>query len=284
MFSFTVAALVQAAAPASTLYAQVNGWYVFDFRGTCSATTVYGADTRVVMEYDFGANVVDFIITKPAWESIEHGRSYPVSLRFSNGQEYPDTQARGVRIDREDGRRTGITLHLNGLEFLADFAGSAAMGLFMRDTRLEVLNLEGTRAAVARLRSCSSASWRRYPPDPFASERPPQSAQSPPSQVRRIIPPQRARANLNSYMSMDDYPAEALRANEQGTTGFNLTIGPDGRVADCRVTSSSGSAALDQATCRILRSRARYTPARDGAGNPTSGTDSGRMTWRLPAS
>jgi TonB family protein len=97
-----------------------------------------------------------------------------------------------------------------------------------------------------------------------------------------VTPPRRARANLNAYFSGDDYPAAALRANDQGTTGFRLIIGPDGRVSECTVTSSSGSAALDMATCRILRSRARYSPARDGNGNPTSGRDSGRVTWRLP--
>jgi hypothetical protein len=37
------------------------------------------------------------------------------------------------------------------------------------------------------------------------------------------------------------------------------------------------------ATCRILRGRARYAPARDAAGNPTTGSDSGHVRWRLPA-
>lgn len=98
-----------------------------------------------------------------------------------------------------------------------------------------------------------------------------------------VAPPRRARANLSAYFSADDYPAAALRDNVQGTTGFRLTIGPSGRVTDCAVTSSSGSSVLDQATCRILRSRARYTPARGTDSNPASGTDSGRVTWRLPA-
>jgi protein TonB len=119
------------------------------------------------------------------------------------------------------------------------------------------------------------------PPVPQAL--PPAPTPPAPPPPPRVQPPQRARANLNSYFSTDDYPAAALRSNDQGTTGFRLTIGPNGRVTDCSVTSSSGSAALDQATCRILRSRARYTPARDSSGNPTSGTDSGRVTWRLPA-
>ncbi|MEA3011912.1 MAG: periplasmic protein TonB [Sphingomonadales bacterium] len=122
--------------------------------------------------------------------------------------------------------------------------------------------------------------------------RPPAPLPLPPAPVQQPPPPpppppasrpQRARANLNSYFSTDDYPAAALRGNDQGTTGFSLTIGPNGRVTACNVTSSSGSSALDQATCRILRSRARYTPARGSDGNPTSGTDAGRVTWRLPA-
>jgi len=98
----------------------------------------------------------------------------------------------------------------------------------------------------------------------------------------RIIPPERARANLGSYFSTDDYPAAALRAEAEGEVRFTLTIGSDGRVHDCVVTASSGSPPLDSATCRIMRSRARYTPARDHYGNPTTGTDRGVVRWRLP--
>jgi periplasmic protein TonB len=121
------------------------------------------------------------------------------------------------------------------------------------------------------------------PAPPVVLALPPAPTPPAPPPPPRVVPPQRARANLNSYFSGDDYPAAALRGSDQGTTGFSLTIGPSGRVEACTVTSSSGSAALDQATCRILRSRARYTPARDQNGNPTSGRDSGRVTWRLPS-
>jgi protein TonB len=120
------------------------------------------------------------------------------------------------------------------------------------------------------------------PSPPTVYVAPPAPAPVPPPPPR-IIPPQRARANLNSYFSSDDYPAAALRGNDQGTVSFSLTIGTNGRVTACSVTSSSGSSALDSATCRILQSRARYTPARDSSGNPTSGRDSGRVTWRLPS-
>lgn len=95
-------------------------------------------------------------------------------------------------------------------------------------------------------------------------------------------PPQRARAVMESLFLPGDYPVSSLRNNEQGTTAFALTVGPDGRVIDCTVTSSSGSAALDEAACRVVRERATYAPARDANGRPVAGRDSGQVTWRIP--
>jgi protein TonB len=83
--------------------------------------------------------------------------------------------------------------------------------------------------------------------------------------------------------SDDDYPAAALRSEESGTTGYRLEIGANGRVTTCSVTSSSGSSSLDATTCRLLKQRARFSPATDSNGQPTADTYSGRITWRLPA-
>ena len=82
--------------------------------------------------------------------------------------------------------------------------------------------------------------------------------------------------------SDDDYPAAALRGREQGRVVYRVTIGPDGRVSGCDVRISSGSRALDAATCRIVRSRARFTVARDGAGRPVPDTRDGDVLWLLP--
>jgi len=118
------------------------------------------------------------------------------------------------------------------------------------------------------------------PPAPTFIPAPPAPPAPPPAP--RTVEPARARANLASYVSDADYPASAIRADEQGTTGFSLQIGSDGRVTACSVTSSSGSAALDSATCRIMRSRARFTPARNNLGQPTTDSTSGRIRWVLP--
>lgn len=96
------------------------------------------------------------------------------------------------------------------------------------------------------------------------------------------IEPARAKANLGSYVSDADYPSEAIRAEQQGTTRFRLAVTPEGRVSDCTVTGSSGSSALDAATCRIMRVRARFAPARGSDGKPASDTVASAIRWVLP--
>lgn len=112
---------------------------------------------------------------------------------------------------------------------------------------------------------------------------PPAPAPPPPPPPPKKVTPARAKANLGSLFSDEDYPASALRSSESGATGFRLEVGANGRVTNCTVTSSSGSSALDSTTCRLLRSRARFTPATDSSGGTTTDSVSGRIVWRLPA-
>jgi len=116
-------------------------------------------------------------------------------------------------------------------------------------------------------------------PPPQITVAPPRPPAPPPP---RTIEPAKARANLASYVSNDDYPDSAIRNEEQGTTGFRLDVSADGRVSNCTITSSSGSSALDNATCRLMRSRARFTPATDSSGAKTSDSVSSRIRWVLP--
>lgn len=95
-------------------------------------------------------------------------------------------------------------------------------------------------------------------------------------------PAEAADRPATSYRSTVDYPAAALRAGEEGTAEFRAVVGPEGRVTECTITSSSGSASLDAATCEIMRTRARFTPARDEHGNAISDTINSRIRWTLP--
>ncbi|MDG2002818.1 MAG: energy transducer TonB [Novosphingobium sp.] len=90
--------------------------------------------------------------------------------------------------------------------------------------------------------------------------------------------PATPRNNPGSWATSNDYPSRALREDRAGTTGFRLTINDKGRVASCRVTSSSGHADLDQATCKNVTRRARFRKPSDGYGN----TYSNRVRWVIP--
>jgi protein TonB len=91
-----------------------------------------------------------------------------------------------------------------------------------------------------------------------------------------------AKARLVSGRIRDsDYPRSASRSGETGTVIVHLSVGPDGRVAGCRIASSSGSSDLDEATCRLTRERFRYSPARDSQGRAVADTVGWKQRWWL---
>lgn len=90
------------------------------------------------------------------------------------------------------------------------------------------------------------------------------------------------KGNPGNWANTNDYPSRALQQEREGTVGFRVTIGSDGRVIDCQIVSSSGHEDLDQATCTNLRRRARFDPALDDSGRPITGTYSNRVRWQIP--
>ena len=73
-----------------------------------------------------------------------------------------------------------------------------------------------------------------------------------------------------------------MREDRSGSTGFTVTVDTEGKVASCQVTRSSGHADLDDATCKLVTRRARFKPATDGEGNPTTGSYSNSVRWQIP--
>jgi protein TonB len=100
-----------------------------------------------------------------------------------------------------------------------------------------------------------------------------------PPPVRQIA---RAKGDVRTLFDADDYPESARRNEETGTVQARLEIAINGKVTGCSIVTSSGSAALDSATCRVLKARARFAPARDNAGNPISDSYvTPRIVWRI---
>ena len=119
------------------------------------------------------------------------------------------------------------------------------------------------------------------PPMPPAVIVPPPAPAAPPPP--RFTPKSPTpKGNPGSWQSADDYPPRALREEREGVTGFSVTVGTDGRVSGCSVTSSSGSPDLDEAACKLVQRRGRFNPATDGEGQPTTGTWRSSVRWTIP--
>ena len=117
------------------------------------------------------------------------------------------------------------------------------------------------------------------PPNLAPVAAPPAPAPPPPRiQPKKAVP----KGSPANWATTNDYPTRALREERAGTTGFRVSVGPDGRVTSCSVTSSSGSPDLDEATCSNVTRRARFTPATDGEGNPTTDSYTNRIRWVIP--
>lgn len=90
------------------------------------------------------------------------------------------------------------------------------------------------------------------------------------------------KGGIVSYFSSNDYPMSAIRNDQQGTAGVRYWVSKEGKVRDCMVVESSGSAILNAQTCAIITKRAKFLPAmtKDGAAVESIGFS--RIRWELP--
>jgi protein TonB len=125
--------------------------------------------------------------------------------------------------------------------------------------------------------------------DPVVDQRPfvvdPRPVTDPaPEPTRAAFMPRKARPSNDPlrWISTDDYPARALRAEAEGVAGYRLIVGTSGRVSACEVTRSTGNGQLDDATCDFITRRARFEPATDESGAKVVGAFAGSVKWEIP--
>ena len=109
------------------------------------------------------------------------------------------------------------------------------------------------------------------------------------SKIKDAIVALAAATLLNAYPVQADsavtnnYPTKALKEGRQGDVRFHLVINEKGLPESCKVTESSGSPDLDEATCSNVLRRAKFKPATDSEGKPIKGTYDGKFRWIIPA-
>ena len=105
----------------------------------------------------------------------------------------------------------------------------------------------------------------------------------PPKPTPRFDPiAPKASNNPGAWVTTGDYRSNWIRQELTGTAGFRLQVSAQGRVTGCTITSSTGHAQLDEATCALVTRRARFEPAKDANGKEVAGTFSSAVRWQIP--
>jgi len=77
--------------------------------------------------------------------------------------------------------------------------------------------------------------------------------------------------NIAYWFNDEDFPADAKKAQKEGTVRFHVTVDSGGRVTSCHINSSIGWPLSDDRTCELISQRARFFPAWDANGQLTNG-------------
>jgi periplasmic protein TonB len=250
-----------------------GGWDIYRNDDSCGMHMEFGGPgaTQVTL-IEYAAGNIAILVTNQQW-TAKQGQEYDVEYSL-NGTTYGGAKAIGTA----DYARSGFVSKF-GVEFAEDFAKGSSLHIYLGQQQIDRLSLAGTGVAVAAVHQClagvrasqradarEKARWADLPKNPFAP---------PPGTPQPL-------GNPGNWSTTNDYPSRALREEREGTTGFRVSVGADGRVTDCQVITSSGHADLDAATCDNVRRRARFKPAVDARGNPTTGFYEQSVRWVLP--
>lgn len=231
-----------------------------------------GGTELVVFTFTDTDNVRIFV-SNAAWSAVKDAEYDLVYV--IDGKPYRSAISTGYEVS--EGRKGFRRV------FEPDFVTAMAAGKELRiltgETLVAKLSLSGSGAAIGTVRRCTAAmieeekakkleKMNTVVADPFAL---------PPETFARTARP---RGNPASWITDDDYPAEARAAGQQGIVSYRLTVTDEGRVGSCIVTKSSGAEILDSATCTILARRATFTPALDAERNAIEGSYSSRVVWK----
>jgi TonB family protein len=232
-------------------------WQLSRAPGSCAASVALSGGARLLIAYHGGQNLSFVNLIDPAL-ALTAGSTGRALVRFGSFPE-ESVEARARSFENDGTVMLGLAPSRNTgrLRGLAE-AGSISIAYGGRPPVTHAV--PGAREGVQRLLACAEEARAALP-------------------VAEQVP----RAWLSSYFSVSDYPREAVLTRQQGTVRFWVKVSAEGRVTDCQIIQSSGTAALDEATCRIIRERARYEPVRNAQGQPVESFDGDySITWRLP--
>jgi len=270
----TAIALHVAASQASDQTRVVGGWLFLPSATRCGIAGTYGAEKErrlIAFVTDEAPETLGLSISSRDW-SVVVDADYDATFYFDGAP----VHAKAVGVANSGGASRGLLTTFN-IAAIDALASAEELSVYAGSKLIGEVPLPGSATVIREMRKCIAAlpsvvgararevdAARRRKRDPFSE----------------IAPAPPAIAARESWITQDDYPPSALRAHEEGVVRYSYRINPQGRVEGCTVTRSSGSKALDQATCSALTRRGRFTPGLDST-SPDA-LHEGSMTWALP--
>lgn len=280
-FAAAAAAAMPCCSAEARSWPTTAGWEVFEGDDYCGLGLDYEGkgETRLTVAKNLDGSAL-MIVTNYGW-SAKKGEKYDLDFyvgmtKFSGGTSIGTG---------ESYERKGFATKFDS-SFLPAFAGASSFKVYMGETLVDSLRLQGSGAAlhvvdqcVSSIRAVKAAQERErqrfahIPDDPFAAAK-----GSPPATSVAST----ARGDAAGWVTTDDYPSDALSAEAEGRVSVKYVINATGRIENCTVIASSGNASLDRATCSNLTRRGRYTPAVGADGSPIASTNEFSFEWKLP--
>ena len=103
-----------------------------------------------------------------------------------------------------------------------------------------------------------------------------------PKGAASVREPAKSVTPLISAFKSGDYPWQAVRNDESGTTGLILLIDDKGKLADCMIDQTSNVATLDAMACHVIQERVKFAPAIGADGKPVRSALTQRIRWQMP--
>lgn len=86
----------------------------------------------------------------------------------------------------------------------------------------------------------------------------------------------------DKWIVSSDYPTDMLSAGQPALVNFRLSIGPDGVPTACHIQATTRPKEFDNAVCKSVMRRARFSPALDATGQPLVSYYQNNVYFRLP--
>jgi TonB family protein len=214
-------------------------------------------------------------IVNRSWATVE-GSNYLVTYRID------ERAVDGAEsVGAADGAKQGYLTKFRP-DFEQSFASGRSLRIYLGNRLAAALELTDTAAAIGAVNQCLEGLRGNLAVQPGSVR----SASNPPVPIggagMALARPPTPIRSATTWIMASDYPSRALREEREGTTAYVLSVAPDGKVMDCQITTSSGHADIDAATCDSVRKRARFNPAKDASGKPTLGRYANRVRWVIP--